>query len=168
MACITIESPVGPLFISVRGGRVRAIEFRRGTEADQANDLAARPDAAQRTSDEKVLDLCRSELSRYFEGNLKAFSVPVEMEGPAFHKKVWGVLASIPFGSTLTYAEIAARLGSPKAARAVGNACARNPVVVVVPCHRVLARNGLGGFGGGLPAKRWLLTHENHTLPPKY
>lgn len=166
MACATIDSPVGPLFISVEDGKVRRIEFG----GDLGTDANARANASAEVNplDRNILDIAKSELTHYFQGHLTKFSVPVEMDGPEFHKKVWDVLKSIPYGSTLTYAQIAERVGSPKAARAVGNACACNPVVIVVPCHRVLARGGLGGFGGGLDAKRWLLRHENYPLPPKY
>jgi O-6-methylguanine DNA methyltransferase len=119
-------------------------------------------------ADAAALENATAELKEYFQGRLAQFTVPVELEGPPFHRKVWDVLRSIAFGQVLTYSEIARRLGSPGAARAVGNACARNPVAIIVPCPRVLARNGLGGFGGGLEAKRWLLRHENYTLPDRY
>lgn len=158
IACITIGSPVGPLYLSAKNGKIGAIEFRRGPESlteEEAGDLA-------------VLLRAAGELERYFAGDLREFTVPVGLVGPIFHKKVWDVLLSIPFGHTMTYAQIAERLGSPKAARAVGNACARNPVVIIVPCHRVLAQNGLGGFGGGLPTKRLLLRHEGYALPSAY
>jgi methylated-DNA-[protein]-cysteine S-methyltransferase len=104
----------------------------------------------------------RQPLERYLTGELGALdSIPVQTNGTEFQRLVWDELRRIPAGSTTTYAEIARRIGRPKAVRAVGAANGANPVGVVVPCHRVIGANGsLTGFGGGIERKRWLLEHE--------
>ncbi len=102
-----------------------------------------------------------AELGEYFAGDRREFSVPLHPAGTAFQHRVWQALLEIPYGETTTYARTAARIGSPKASRAVGLANGQNPISIVVPCHRVVGSNGsLTGYGGGLDAKRWLLTHE--------
>ncbi|MEW6041713.1 MAG: methylated-DNA--[protein]-cysteine S-methyltransferase, partial [Elusimicrobiota bacterium] len=91
----------------------------------------------------------------------KKFNVKLNLKGTVFELKVWHELIKIPFGSTASYCKIAERIGKPKAARAVGNACRKNPIPIIVPCHRIVAKNGsLGGFSGGLWRKEWLLKHE--------
>ncbi len=100
------------------------------------------------------------ELQAYFSGKLQKFTVPVEIKVNGFRKAALDAVAAIPFGETRTYGEIAKALGKPGAARAVGAANAANPVPIIVPCHRVVASNGLGGYGGGLPLKQRLLTQE--------
>ncbi len=110
-----------------------------------------------------ALRLAAEELRAYFAGDLRVFSVPLRLAGTPFQRAVWAALRAIPFGLVRTYGEIAAAVGNPRAARAVGMANARNPVAVIVPCHRVIAAGGrLGGYGGGLWRKRWLLRHEGH------
>ena len=103
-----------------------------------------------------------SALSRYFAGELAAIeALPVRTEGTAFQRKVWRALREIPCGATVSYGQLAARIGQPTAVRAVGLANGSNPVGVVVPCHRVIGSNGsLTGYGGGIERKRWLLAHE--------
>lgn len=98
----------------------------------------------------------------YFSGNVAVIdTLPVKTTGTAFQRSVWQALRTIPHGTTITYAELAARIGSPKAIRAAGLANGRNPISIVVPCHRVIGSNGtLTGYGGGLPRKKWLLEHE--------
>ena len=165
MARMTLDSPVGCLLLEVKDGGLRRLEFERGATAPRGTVIDDDPGHGR---DLDVLMQAKTELQQYFYGDLTRFTVPVRLEGPAFQRQVWEALKTIAFGQVLTYAEIARRLGSPNAARAVGNACAGNPVAIVVPCHRVLARTGLGGFGGGLPAKRWLLLHEGYPLPASY
>lgn len=101
-----------------------------------------------------------SELDEYFCGKRAEFTVPIRLIGPPFFQKVWTELRRIPYGETLTYAELAKRVGKPKAARAVGQALAMNPLPIIVPCHRVVGRKGLGGFGPGLDWKEKLLALE--------
>ena len=101
-------------------------------------------------------------LARYFAGEPDPFETKLDLRsGTAFQRRVWRVLRSIPFGSTVSYGDVARRIGSPHAARAVGQAVGANPVSIIIPCHRVIRASGaLGGFGAGLPIKRWLLRHE--------
>lgn len=101
-----------------------------------------------------------AELERYFAGERTEFDVPIDPKGTAFQRQVWDALRRIPYGETRTYADVAQDIGRPRAARAVGQAVGSNPLGIVVPCHRVVASNGLGGFGGGLDLKRRLLQLE--------
>ncbi|MCS7240451.1 MAG: methylated-DNA--[protein]-cysteine S-methyltransferase [Candidatus Bipolaricaulota bacterium] len=100
------------------------------------------------------------ELDEYFSGARAFFTVPIKLEGPQFFHKVWKELSRIPYGETLTYGELARRVGNPKAFRAVGQAMAHNPVPIIVPCHRVVGKRSLGGFGPGLAWKEKLLALE--------
>ena len=103
------------------------------------------------------------ELAEYFAGKRKTFSVPLDMRGTSFQKNVWHALLAIPFGETRSYGQLAKQLGSPQAMRAVGAANGRNPISIVVPCHRVIGSSGkLTGFAGGLETKAWLLTLEQN------
>ncbi len=106
-----------------------------------------------------------NEVSAYFEGELRAFSLPLQPSGTEFQRRVWFALADIAYGETESYGELAARVGNPKACRAVGLANGRNPIPLVLPCHRVIGANGsLTGYGGGLDLKKWLLQHEARVL----
>jgi methylated-DNA-[protein]-cysteine S-methyltransferase len=103
----------------------------------------------------------REQLRQYFAGRLQTFEVTVAGEGSAFQKSVWSALTQIPFGATESYGALARRIGNPSASRAVGLANGKNPISIIVPCHRVIGANGsLTGYGGGLERKRWLLEHE--------
>ena len=101
-----------------------------------------------------------AEIQAYFAGKLKKFTVKLDLRSEGFYRKVQQEVAAIPFGQTTTYGQIAATLGKPKASRAVGGGNGSNPIPIIIPCHRVLSTTGLGGYGGGLQAKRWLLRHE--------
>jgi methylated-DNA-[protein]-cysteine S-methyltransferase len=138
-----IDSPIGPLGVVVEGATVVGVRFGAGPGPS-----ADHPAAAQ--------------LRAYFAGELTEFSVPVELRGGSeFERAVWQRIAAIPYGEMLTYGAIATALGDPGAARAVGTACNRNPVPVIVPCHRVVGAGGkMVGFGGGLDRKRRLLELE--------
>jgi methylated-DNA-[protein]-cysteine S-methyltransferase len=108
-----------------------------------------------------VLDEASRQLDAYFGGGLRRFDLPLDLQGTAFQVQAWRALADIPYGGTVSYGEQARRLGRPTAARAVGAANGRNPVPIVLPCHRVVgADRSLVGFGGGLDRKAWLLEHE--------
>ncbi len=164
-----VQSPVGPLKITVEDGFVTGLEFSEGTSKTQKLDVPYETNLGDRTAvrtgkkDEdnlKVLNQAIHELDAYFAGRLHRFTVPVRFSGTHFQQTVWQAMQEISYGETKTYGELAGAAGSPKAARAVGNACAANPVTIIVPCHRVLAQNGLGGFGGGIDTKRWLLDLE--------
>jgi methylated-DNA-[protein]-cysteine S-methyltransferase len=103
----------------------------------------------------------REQLAEYFAGERQQFDVPIKLVGTPFQQRVWQELERIPFGTTITYAQLAQRVGKPTASRAVGNANGRNPVSIIVPCHRVIGADGsLTGYAGGLDRKRWLLDHE--------
>lgn len=102
----------------------------------------------------------RDQLDAYFAGRLTAFDVPLAPEGTPFQQQVWGALREIPVGSTTTYGGLAEHLGRPTAARAVGAANGKNPLSLIVPCHRVVGTSGLTGYAGGLELKQWLLDHE--------
>lgn len=102
-----------------------------------------------------------NQLKEYFEGKRTEFDLPLNPEGTDFQKKIWDVLLSIPYGKTLAYNEVAKLSGNPKACRAVGNAVGRNPILIVIPCHRVKAKNGLGGFSAGIDVKKYLVKKEN-------
>jgi len=105
------------------------------------------------------------QLQAYFSGELKEFNVPLAMEGTEFQLRVWNALRAIPYGETISYAQLAERIGNPKAVRAVGLANGSNPIPIIVPCHRVIGGNGsLTGFGGGLSTKKRLLELESRQL----
>ncbi len=146
----SIPSPLGRLTLEVGNGAIRAVRFM----SDRAVAEGARNGLFQQAS---------LEFMRYFEDPTFMFSVPLELGGTLFQRKVWAALRRIPPGTTCSYGEMARRLGSSP--RAVGNACRRNPCPVIVPCHRVVSANGLGGYAGAtggplLARKRWLLAHE--------
>jgi methylated-DNA-[protein]-cysteine S-methyltransferase len=111
--------------------------------------------------DDAAFDDVRTQLGEYFAGTRTQFDLPLNMIGSAFQRRVWTALREIPCGETTSYGALAASIGAPGAARAVGLANGQNPVSIIVPCHRVIGANGsLTGYGGGLPAKQWLLSHE--------
>ena len=107
-----------------------------------------------------VLKDAATQLDEYFARERTQFEVPMELDGTEFQKEVWRELSRIPYGETISYGELARRVGRPKGPRAVGQANGKNPIPIIVPCHRVLASNGIGGYGGGLPMKRALLAVE--------
>ncbi len=109
----------------------------------------------------EVLKECVKQLGEYFNGQRKTFSVNLGFQGTEFQNTVWRRLVKIPYGQTLSYGEFAAAIGKPAACRAVGNANGKNPISIIVPCHRLIGSNGsLTGYGGGLWRKEWLLKHE--------
>lgn len=121
--------------------------------------------AAIKSKSVSLLTACLRQLEEYFSGKRCTFDLPLHLVGTPFQKKVWRQLMKIPYGQTVSYAELARRIGRPKAYRAVANACGQNPLPIIVPCHRVIASGGkLGGYSGGLKRKRWLLRHEKENL----
>ncbi|MCP4655868.1 MAG: methylated-DNA--[protein]-cysteine S-methyltransferase [bacterium] len=152
LARITWESPIGWLAVAAHSQAVVEVHFNAsGGEAASAG-------AAARA-------LCREarrEITAYLAGDLRRFTVPIDARGSDFQRAVWAAISAIPYGRTLAYGELAARLGKPLTSRAVGGACGANPIPLIIPCHRVLAANGrLGGFGGGRELKSWLLELES-------
>jgi methylated-DNA-[protein]-cysteine S-methyltransferase len=110
-----------------------------------------------------VLKDAATQLEEYFARERTGFDIPMELDGTDFQREVWAELSRIPYGETISYGELARRVGRPRGPRAVGQANGKNPIAIIVPCHRVVASNGIGGYGGGLPMKRALLTLEGVT-----
>ncbi len=149
------DSPVGQLDLAMseRGLAVVAFHGRWAAPHGTANVHWIEEQACFR-------DVTR-QLDEYFAGTRRGFDLPLDLRGPAFHRLCWQALLRIPYGQTLSYAQLAAAAGSPGASRAAGQANHHNPVAIIVPCHRVIASNGgLAGFGGGLAAKEFLLNLE--------
>jgi methylated-DNA-[protein]-cysteine S-methyltransferase len=155
-----MDSPIGVLTIAADAGGLRHIEFPQNRHpVSRAGWRAcdAQSDEAVRT----VLQAARTQLSAYFAGKLRDFNLPLAPRGTAFQCEVWRMLGTIPFGATWSYGRLAQAIGKPAAVRAVGAANGRNPLPIVLPCHRVIGANGeLVGFGGGLPIKAALLALE--------
>ena len=157
-----IESPLGPLVAGSDGTGICLLEFtdRRALEAQLAI-LQRRLGAVLVPGRDALLERLREELADYFAGARREFTVPLVEPGTPFERRVWEALLAIPYGETRSYAALARAIGSPGAARAVGAANGRNLIAIVVPCHRVVNADGeLGGYGGGLWRKRWLLDLE--------
>jgi methylated-DNA-[protein]-cysteine S-methyltransferase len=148
-----VDSPVGALLLARDGDGLRALHFLRGRRP-------ADPDPAWTRDDAGFDDLAR-ELHEYFAGTRREFTVPLAPRGTGFQRAVWAELCRIPYGETISYAELARRIGNPRAVRAVGLANGANPLAIIVPCHRVIGADGtLTGYGGGLTTKRYLLDLE--------
>lgn len=123
-------------------------------------------DITQHTISNEHIQLCKNQLTQYFAGQRKAFDLPLDPQGSEFQKKVWQQLSAISFGELATYLDIAKRVNKPRGSQAVGGANGRNPLTIIVPCHRVIGSNGsLTGYAGGLARKRWLLHHEGANIP---
>ena len=154
-------SPLGELLLAGSETHLRIIRF-----ADSGNGSAgAHPDPAWRRCDEAFAD-AKAQLAEYFAGKRRCFALPLAPETTPFQAEVLQALQAIPYGETRSYGEVARSLGRPRAVRAVGGANARNPLPIVIPCHRVVGADGrLTGFGGGLPAKRHLLRLEQQAQP---
>ena len=150
----TIDSPVGPLLLAAADDGLRAIEFH-------ASRHPVPRDPDWREGDHPLLQRTREQLGEYFAGERRTFDLPLAPRGTEFQRQTWQALATIPYGSTISYAQLASRVQRPKAMRAVGSANGRNPLPIVLPCHRVIGADGsLTGFGGGLPTKQYLLELE--------
>jgi methylated-DNA-[protein]-cysteine S-methyltransferase len=148
------DSPVGPLLLAGDSHALHVLSFGRGSRPREI-------DAEWMPDTKGVLKSVRRELDDYFAGKLKTFSVGLAFNGTEFQNACWTQLTRIPYGETISYLELAKRIGNPKAVRAVGLANGANPIAIIVPCHRVIGSNGsLTGFGGGLPTKRALLELE--------
>jgi methylated-DNA-[protein]-cysteine S-methyltransferase len=140
-------SPVGDILLRAgEDGRLTALYLRH----DETAPTTGGP-----------FDAVREQLDAYFAGELEAFDLPLAAHGTDFQKRVWDQLTRIPFGETISYSKLARRLDDPKLVRAVGLANGRNPISIIIPCHRVIGADGsLVGYGGGLERKKWLLDHE--------
>jgi len=155
MATLKYDSPVGELLITAFEGKVVGLNFT-------FEDAPKPPTLSNTDSDETaVLEQCANELKAYFARELKEFTVPIKPAGTAFREKVWQALQTIPYGETISYKELAVRVGNPAASRAVGGANHHNPINIIIPCHRVIGAGGkLTGYGGGLGNKEFLLNLE--------
>jgi methylated-DNA-[protein]-cysteine S-methyltransferase len=151
-----LDSPIGPLLVAGDDDGLRFLLFaheRRGKR-----DVKPEPDWEP---DRGGLEDAVKQLTAYFSGKLRDFDIPVAPQGTTFQQSVWRQLLRIPYGETISYGELARRLGNPQAVRAVGLANGSNPISIVIPCHRVIGSNGsLVGYGGGLPVKQALLALE--------
>jgi methylated-DNA-[protein]-cysteine S-methyltransferase len=157
MSYAHLESPIGTLLISGDAGELQQILF-------STNGRPARPDPAWQEDSSALGDVIR-QLRAYFAGELENFDLALAPQGTPFQQKVWSELQKIPYGETISYGELARRIGNPNASRAVGLANGSNPISIVIPCHRVIGSNGkLTGYGGGLPIKEKLLALEKRQL----
>ena len=149
----TIPSPIGNLTLTSDGAALTGL-YVSGHKA-----IAQLP--VEWAWGESPFESAAEQLERYWSGDLRQFSVPLAPAGTEFQQRVWAALLDIPHGQTISYAELARRIGRPTAIRAVGSANARNQISILIPCHRVIATNGsLSGYAGGVDRKRWLLNHE--------
>ena len=150
MANLFLNTPIGSLRAEfTEAGALCRLQFAKERSGEAADEPAA----------------LRAQVEAYFRGEQPSFDVPLALEGQAFERKVWQALQTVPYGTTTTYGALAARLGAPGAAQAVGRACAANPVLIVVPCHRVTGAGGeLAGYAGGVERKAALLRHEGALL----
>jgi methylated-DNA-[protein]-cysteine S-methyltransferase len=153
MPSTVVDSPIGPLGLIASEAGLQSVLFDGGRISPEGSS--------------PVLDEATRQLEAYFDADLVTFDLPLELHGTEFNRRCWVALASIPYGQTVSYGEQARRLGlGNDAARAVGAANGRNPLPIVLPCHRVIGADGsLTGFGGGLHVKRFLLEHEGALLP---
>lgn len=150
----TFESPVGLLLLAGESNALRRVSF-------ESSKRSAPPRPEWKQNKAQFAEVIR-QLQAYFRGELKEFDLPLAMEGTEFQLRVWNALRTIPYGETISYAQLAERIGSAKAVRAVGLANGSNPIPIIVPCHRVIGSDGsLTGFGGGLSTKKRLLELEN-------
>lgn len=139
--------PIGTVCIEENGNAVTGLYFHEKGDPEE--------------KETPLLKEAHKQLTEYFEKRRRYFELPLEPQGTEFQKKVWKALQTIPYGETRSYGEIAAQLGNPKACRAVGGANNKNPIMIFIPCHRVIGADGsLVGFGGGLPAKEYMLALE--------
>jgi methylated-DNA-[protein]-cysteine S-methyltransferase len=160
MFYLRMQSPVGPLLLAATEKGLRHLQFDRGELPELAkgevwieSSVALKPYAEQ--------------LYAYFRGELREFTCDLDLQGTAFQKKCWEALRTIPYGATCSYADLARKVGSPRAFRAVGQANHQNPVAIIVPCHRVIGADGtLTGYGGGLSIKEKLLHLEGAAVQP--
>jgi methylated-DNA-[protein]-cysteine S-methyltransferase len=153
---VTVPSPVGPLTIVAEHGKITGLYMDAQRHAPEPEAFGLPGDPA-----EEPFAAAAAQLGAYFVGDLTEFDLPLLLAGTEFQRRVWAGLLAIPHGQTVTYGELARRLGSPAASRAVGLANGKNPIAIVVPCHRVIGSDGsMTGYGGGLDRKRFLLALE--------
>lgn len=171
-----IDSPLGPMVAEANSAGICRLEFidparpepgdaQSTTSGEGDQDLVGEGDQHRVGEGGQHLDLLRDELNCYFSGSLRTFSVPLSYQGTPFQQRVWEQLLQIPYGETRSYEDVARALGMPAAVRAVGRANGLNRIAIVIPCHRVVNKNGrLGGYAGGLERKQYLLVLEQSHL----
>jgi len=155
IAYVIVDSPIGRLLLQTDGVSLTGLYM----------DVAGRPPPGMNDRQEDAnagpLPEAARQLEEYFAGTRRDFDLPLHLQGTQFQQRVWRALTEIPYGATWSYGELAKRIGNPNASRAVGLANGRNPISILVPCHRVIGADGsLTGYGGGLQRKQWLLAHE--------
>jgi methylated-DNA-[protein]-cysteine S-methyltransferase len=177
LTVMTMASPIGPLTLYASIDELVGLSLpdrpapdsgeplveREKPRAERGESRAGRGES--RAGRSEVLARAADQLAEYFAGKRRVFDLPLGPRGTGFQARVWRELTKIPYGETCSYGDIARAVGRPSASRAVGAANGRNPIAIIVPCHRVIGASGeLTGYGGGLPMKRWLLAHERqHT-----
>ncbi|MGZ5282235.1 MAG: methylated-DNA--[protein]-cysteine S-methyltransferase [Bacteroidia bacterium] len=149
---ITFLTPIGNLQITATDNAIKSIDFIDNDSITAESLPSLNP----------LLNECKKQLKEYFSGERKQFSVPLDPDGTDFQKKVWKALIEIPYGKTASYGDLALKLGDKNLMRAVGGANGRNPIAIIIPCHRIIGTSGtLTGYAGGLWRKKWLLDLEN-------
>ncbi len=150
-----VDSPIGRLQLRCDGSALTGLYMNLASGPPRGAE-----DGVEDSKSELLLRAMR-QLEEYFEGRRREFDLPLRLHGTVFQRRVWDALLEIPYGATWSYGELARRIANPSASRAVGLANGRNPLSILVPCHRVIGADGsLTGYGGGLERKRWLLAHE--------
>jgi len=162
---IVVATPIGGVRIRADGEAIVEVHLPAEATGASGTDAVATPPAGDRRRDTRpddpLLRRADAQMREYFAGERTDFDLPLAPAGTAWQQRVWTALRGIPYGGTVSYVDIARRLGAPGASRAVGGANGANPIAIVIPCHRVIAAGGgLGGYSGGLATKRWLLAHE--------
>lgn len=148
-------TPIGPVSVVADGDEIVGVYMEVHKHGADPSEYGERAD------EDPLLVQAVRQLSEYFAGRRTEFDLPLRPQGTDFQQRVWRALCDIPFGQTWSYGELAQHIGSPTASRAVGLANGRNPISIVIPCHRVIGANGsMTGYGGGIERKRWLLAHE--------
>lgn len=161
-----IDTPLGPMTIGATEAALVLCDFSERPMMPAQLAAVRRRIGPTVEGSSPLLDRVEAELREFFAGDRREFDVPLDMPGSEFQERVWAELRAIPYGETVSYRALAMRVDAPQAPRAVGRANGSNRLAVIVPCHRVIAAGGgLGGYGGGLPAKRWLLDLERRTAP---
>ena len=156
-----LPSPVGELVLTSSEAALTGVYFPTSRRGPPPTHQASWVEDNGQGPASKLLARAAQQLTEYFDGTRTTFDLPLEALGSAFEHRVWNALRTIPFGTTTSYGELALRLGDVSATRAVGAANGKNPIPIIIPCHRVVGSKGeLTGFGGGLEQKRWLLEHE--------
>ena len=146
-----IETPIGQIIIRADDTHILEVKF------GSSDAIFSSPNA--------ITEVCKEQLQEYFSHKRTTFSIPLDPKGTDFQRSVWNTIQTIPFGKTDFYANIASRIKNPLAVRGVGGALGKNPIVIIIPCHRIIGKNKtLTGFTGGIDKKAWLLEHENQDL----